>query len=64
MSRPSTLRWLATAPLWISGALLLSASSCVTPEVQPVPGQKLTWAQQHHLDMLKYQQINNDRINN
>jgi len=64
MSRRKTVRWFGTALFWISGGLLLSASSCVVPEPQPKPGQPLTWAEQHRLDMLAYQKLNQDRFNN
>jgi hypothetical protein len=48
-------------------ALLITASSlllsaCVTPQsAPPAPGQKLTWAEQHVLDVKKYQKLGEDR---
>jgi hypothetical protein len=40
MNQRTTLRLAGTALFWISGALMLSASSCIVPE--PTPGQPMT----------------------
>jgi len=61
MQRQNASRPLAFAVLCVAGGLLLSASSCVTPEPRPVPGQALTWEQQHYLDMKEYQRLHEDR---
>ena len=45
-------------------ALLLAACNNQFPPPPPVPGQPLTWAQKHQMDMLRYQQINQDRMSN
>jgi len=54
-------RWLAPASICIAGSLLLSA--CVQPQqqAQQVPGQKLTWAEQHAIDVANYQKLGEDR---
>ncbi|HVO02508.1 MAG TPA: hypothetical protein VMT54_09915 [Candidatus Cybelea sp.] len=51
------LRWLGLTVFWLSGALLLSASSCIVPPAQP--GQPMTALQAHEL-ALQQQQIMHD----
>jgi hypothetical protein len=58
MTRRTTLRLSGTALFWISGALMLSASSCVVPA--PVPGQPLTAEQKAQID-LEAQQDQHER---
>ena len=58
MKRRTTLRLAGTALFWISGALMLSASSCVVPE--PIPGQPMTAQQQSHSDLVA-QEVMHDR---
>ncbi len=59
MRRPLTPRLITLAFLWVGGGLLLSASECTTPEATPEPGQPLTWAEQHQLN-LQQAEINHD----
>ncbi len=59
--RPLGPRAPAVAVLWIASGLLLSASSCIVQEPQVAPGQKLTWQQQHALDMQHYQELGDNR---
>jgi len=47
-----------TGLLLAAGALTLSACSPVPP---PVPGQPLTWAQQHQLDLQQAQDMHDRR---
>jgi hypothetical protein len=54
-------RLFGLALLWISGGLLLSASSCIVQEPQRVPGEQLTWAEQHALDQKNYQTMHENR---
>ncbi|GAB2175564.1 hypothetical protein [Dongia sp. agr-C8] len=54
-------RLLGLTLFWISGGLLLSASSCIVPEPQRVPGEQLTWAEQHALDQQEYQTMHENR---
>ena len=54
-------RLLGLASFWISGGLLLSASSCIIPEPQRIPGQQLSWQEQHALDMKDYQTMQENR---
>jgi hypothetical protein len=44
---------------WIGGILLLSA--CQPPVPPPVPGQPLTWAQKHQLDLQQAQEMHDRR---
>jgi hypothetical protein len=60
MSGRSHLRWLPHVSL--AAALLLSA--CNNTYGPPVPGQPLNAGQKHYLDNQRYQQLNNDRLNN
>ena len=62
--RPNFPRVLGLALFWISGGLLLSASSCVVPEPQRVPGQQLTWAEEHALKQKQYQELGDNRRQN
>jgi len=58
----TAFRWLAPASMMMAGSLLLSA--CVQPQGQPQPaaqGQKLTWAEQHAIDLANYQKLGEDR---
>ena len=57
-------RGLTVALFWIASGFLLSASSCIVQEPQVVPGQQLTWAQQHAIDQKKYQELGDARRNN
>jgi hypothetical protein len=57
-------RGLTVALLWISAGVLLSASSCIVQEPQYAPGQKLTWQQQHALDVKNYQELGDARRQN
>jgi hypothetical protein len=59
MKRRTTLRLAGTALFWISGALMLSASSCVVPE--PIPGQPLTVQQQAEANRLAQQDMHDRR---
>jgi len=59
MTRRVTLRLAGTALFWISGALMLSASSCIVPE--PVPGQPMTAAQKAHADLVAQQEMHDRR---
>ena len=53
-------RWFGPALFCIASGLLLSA--CVQPQPQqPVAGQKLTWAQQHAIDVKNYQELGDNR---
>lgn len=53
-------RWLTPALLCLTSGLLLSA--CITPQSPPpAPGQKLTWAEQHAIDVQKYQELRDAR---
>jgi hypothetical protein len=46
----------------ISGGLLLSLSSCApVPEPQHAPGEQLTWAEQHAIDVKNYQELRDAR---
>jgi len=54
-------RLFGLALFWISGGLLLSASSCIVPEPQRVPGEQLSWQDQHALDQKEYQKLHEDR---
>jgi hypothetical protein len=57
-------RGLTVMLFWISSGFLLSASSCIVQEPQYAPGQKLTWQQQHALDVKNYQELGDARRNN
>lgn len=46
--------------LGLTAALLLAA--CNNQYGPPVPGQPLTWGQQHYLHNQEYQQLNLDRM--
>jgi len=60
--RKNAPRLIGLALFWISGGLLLSASSCIVPEPQRVPGQKLSWQDQHYIDNRAYQKMHEDRV--
>ena len=46
----------------ISGGLLLSLSACApVPETQHKPGEQLTWAEQHAIDVKNYQDLRDAR---
>jgi hypothetical protein len=62
--RLTARRALTLALFWISSGILLSASSCIVQEPQYAPGQKLTWQQQHALDVKNYQELGDARRNN
>jgi hypothetical protein len=48
--------------LLISGGLLFSVSACApVPEPQHVPGEQLTWAEQHAIDVKNYQELRDAR---
>jgi hypothetical protein len=59
MSTRFTLRRLP-AVAWALAVLTLSA--CNNQYGPPVPGQPLTWGQQHYLDNQAYQRLNQDRM--
>ena len=59
--RMNAPRLFGLALFWISGGLLLSASSCIVPEPQRVPGQQLSYQEQHALDQKAYQKLGEDR---
>jgi len=62
MQRSHSLRGLGVIPLGICGGLLLSLSACATqPPPPPVPGQPLTWAQQHVLNVQRAQEEHDAR---
>lgn len=45
-------------------ATLLLATACNNqyPPPPPQPGQPLTWAQEHYIDKMRYQQWTQDRL--
>ena len=57
----NTPRLIGLALIVTASSLLLSA--CVAPQASPplAPGQKLTWAEQHALDVKKYQELGDAR---
>lgn len=60
--RTASLRGTSAALFWICGGLLLSASSCTPqPPPPPAPGQPLTWAQQHELNVQRAQEEHDAR---
>ena len=59
MKRRQALRLSGMALFWISGALMLSASSCIVPA--PVPGQPLTAQQKAYANLLAQQEANERR---
>jgi len=62
MHRTVSLRGLGAVPLLICGGLLLSASSCTPqPPPPPLPGEPLTWAQQHELNVARAQEEHDAR---
>jgi hypothetical protein len=54
-------RLMKLALFGLVGGFLLSASSCIVPEPQRVPGQNLSWAEQHALDQKEYQTMHENR---
>jgi hypothetical protein len=64
MRQGHILRWFGSALAWGAGAVLLSASQCTTPIPPPVPGQPLTWAQQHQIDLQEAQDEHLNRRQN
>jgi hypothetical protein len=59
MSNRHTLRAVGTALVWAGSIVMLSA--CQPPVPPPVPGQPLTWAQQHQLDLQQAQEMHDRR---
>ena len=55
----NTLRATGTALIWLGSIVMLSA--CQEPVPAPVPGQPLTWAQQHQLDLQEAQDLHDRR---
>jgi starvation-inducible outer membrane lipoprotein len=58
MRNRNTLRITGTTLFWTAGILMLSACQPVPP---PVPGQPLTWAQQHQLQVQEAQEMHDRR---
>jgi len=46
------------------GIAVLLLSACNNQYGPPVEGKPLNWGQQHYLDNQRYQQLNEDRVNN
>ena len=59
MSNRNSPRTALMASLCLSGAVLLSACQPAPPP--PIPGQPLTWAQQHQLDLAEAQEMHDRR---
>jgi hypothetical protein len=54
-------RGLRAALLGFSGVLLLGLAACANTYGPPVPGQPLSWGQQHYVDVQKAQQAHDSR---
>lgn len=58
MKKHTLVRVVGTGLIVAAGALTLSACQTVPP---PVPGQPLTWAQQHQIDLQQAQEMHDRR---
>jgi len=59
--RKNAPRLIGYALFWVSSVLMLSASSCIVQEPQRIPGQQLTWQEEHALKMKEYQTLGDNR---